>query len=154
MTDALPKAKGPYPPVYFGIALLMEWGLHTWLPVAQLLSWPWRWIGILVILKGVGLTLWARLQLLKHKTTVIPFHKSDHLVTTGPFNHTRNPMYLGVVLVLCGAAFLFGSLTPWVGPPLFWLVVARLIVPKEEAGMRMQFGAAYDEYCARVKRWF
>ena len=153
MDAPLPRTPGPPPPVYLLAALLCEWGLHKWLPVYQLLNWPWRWIGLLFILKGVLLAAMARRQFLKHKTTVKPFHKSDALVTGVPFSWTRNPMYTGMLLLLSGEALMFGSLSPWLLVPAMWIVINFLFVHREEAGMRLQFGAAYEEYCRRVKRW-
>lgn len=150
---SLPRTKGAVPPVYLLLALLSEWGLHAWLPVAQWLSWPWRWAGAFFIAKGLALAIMAVLQMRKHQTTVEPFHRSEALVTSGPFAWNRNPIYTGMLLVLSGEALLFGSVTPWLMVPVMWFVLHRLFVAREEEGMRMQFGAAYDEYCSRVKRW-
>lgn len=150
---SLPRTPGPPPPVYLLAALFCEWGLHTRLPVYPWLAWPWRWVGMVFILKGVLLAVTARSKFLKHKTTVRPFQESDALVTEGPFAWTRNPMYTGMLLVLSGEAFMFGTLGPWLVVPAMWFVLSRLFIRKEEAGMRLQFGSAYEEYCLRVKRW-
>jgi protein-S-isoprenylcysteine O-methyltransferase Ste14 len=89
----------------------------------------------------------------KYHTSVRPFTRSDALVTDVPFAWTRNPMYTGMLLVLSGEALLFGSLGPWLMVPVMWWILHRLFVLKEEEGMRIQFGQAYEDYCARVKRW-
>jgi protein-S-isoprenylcysteine O-methyltransferase Ste14 len=139
--------------VYLLAALLCAWGLHSWMPLYQVLEWPWRWVGLLLILKGVTLAALGRIQFLKHKTSVRPFTRSDALVTAVPFEWIRNPMYTGMLLVLAGEALLFGSVGPWLVVPVMWLVLDRLFVRVEEACMQLQFGPAYEAYCARVKRW-
>jgi len=139
--------------VYLLAALLGEWALHTWFPVVHWPTWPWRWIGLLFILKGVILAAAARWLYLKHHTSVRPFTRSDALVTEGPFRFTRNPMYTGMLLVLSGEALLFGSVGPWLVVPAMWWVLHFLFVLKEEEGMRLQFGERYADYCARVRRW-
>jgi protein-S-isoprenylcysteine O-methyltransferase Ste14 len=75
------------------------------------------------------------------------------LVVDGPYRYTRNPMYLGLVLVTLGIAI-------WVGAwPMFLVPIATFAtanwahIPFEEAKMRRQFAAAYDEYVGRVRRW-
>jgi len=135
------------------LALLGEWGLHRWLPLAHWLAWPWRWLGLATILAGVALAVTARMRFLKRGTSVRPFTPSSALVTDGPFAYTRNPMYCGVLLVLSGEALLFGSLSPWLVVPAFWCFLNFLFVRKEEECMRIQFGKAFEEYSARVKRW-
>lgn len=149
----LPRTPGPPPPVYLALALLAEWGLHRWFPLAHWLAWPWRWSGLVCIVAGVVLAISARRLFLKYDTAVRPFSKSSALVTEGPFKFTRNPMYWGMLLVLTGEALLFGSLGPLLVVPAFWCFLNFLFVAKEEACMRIQFGQAYEDYTARVKRW-
>ena len=139
--------------MYLALALLLEWGLHRWLPLAPWLAWPWRWLGLAVILSGVALAVTARIRFLKHGTAVRPFEPSSALVTDGPFKYTRNPMYWGMLLVLTGEALLFGSLGPWLVVPVFWCFLNFLFVQKEEQCMRIQFGQAFTDYSARVRRW-
>jgi len=140
--------------LYLLAALFLQGGLHANFPLAQWLSWPWRWIGLLFILKGVALAVAARVRFVKHGTPVRPFTRSTALVTDGPFVFTRNPMYIGVLLVLSGSSLLYGSLSPWLAVFVMWCVLNYLFIPREEACMRQLFGAAYQDYCARVNRWF
>jgi len=153
MTPELPRTPGPLPPVYVVAAALAEWALHAWLPIVQWLAWPWRWVGLLFVLKGLILAALGRWQFRRHKTSATPFTKSDVLVTGGVFEWTRNPMYSGLLLALTGEALLFGSVGPWLVMPVIWLVFTQLFIRKEEAGMKLQFGQEYEEYCQRVNRW-
>jgi protein-S-isoprenylcysteine O-methyltransferase Ste14 len=76
----------------------------------------------------------------------------DHVITTGPYRYTRNPMYLGHLIFLAGLAILFWS---WFG--LIVLVLRALWfqrrVRRDEARLEKIFGEEYSAYCARVKRW-
>jgi len=78
---------------------------------------------------------------------------ADRLVTEGFFNHARNPLYLGNLLVLAGLFMIHNN--PWgylIGLPIF-LFAYVAIVAAEEAYLSRQFGAEYREYCRRVARW-
>ena len=78
---------------------------------------------------------------------------AEQLVTTGIFNHCRNPLYVGNILMLLGVGVLSNSLL-YVGVimPLF-LIIYQAIVLAEENFLRNKFGASFDQYCSRVNRW-
>jgi protein-S-isoprenylcysteine O-methyltransferase Ste14 len=79
---------------------------------------------------------------------------AEELVTTGIFNHCRNPLYVGNILMLLGVGFLSNSLLyVAVIMPLF-LVIYQAIVLAEENFLRSKFGPSFDQYCSRVNRWF
>ena len=105
-------------------------------------------IGILIDLISVGMFA-------KFKTTVSPFspHKTDKLVTTGFYKYTRNPMYLGMVVILTGLCVWLGNFGSFALIPVFmWFVTQFQIVPEEEI-LREKLGEEYDAYLARVRRW-
>jgi protein-S-isoprenylcysteine O-methyltransferase Ste14 len=141
------------PPAYLLAALLMMMALHSLLPVRQLLTWPWRWLGLLPMMVGLMWGGWSVRIFARRKTTLKPGAVSTSLVTDGPFRLSRNPIYLGMVLVLAGAAVLLGSLSPWaVILPFVWLI-GRNIIPVEEAILSEAFGEPYRQYRQRVRRW-
>jgi protein-S-isoprenylcysteine O-methyltransferase Ste14 len=78
---------------------------------------------------------------------------ADHLVTEGIFNHCRNPLYVGNVLMLVGVGILSNSLLYVViFIPLF-LFIYQAIILAEENFLRKKFGQSFNDYCARVSRW-
>jgi protein-S-isoprenylcysteine O-methyltransferase Ste14 len=78
---------------------------------------------------------------------------AEELVTTGIFNHCRNPLYVGNILMLLGVGVLSNSLLyVAVIMPLF-LVIYQAIVLAEENFLRGKFGLSFDKYCSRVNRW-
>jgi protein-S-isoprenylcysteine O-methyltransferase Ste14 len=144
--------KGPVPPLIFLGALIIEaiLGTRSW---AQFIAPPWNYSGIVFIAAGVGLVIWGNLQFRRADTPVHPFEQPTALVTSGPFRATRNPMYLGMTLVLLGAAILFGKLIPLVMPFVFASVISKRFIRHEETRMETLFGDAYVDYMRRVRRW-
>ena len=82
-----------------------------------------------------------------------PGSRSGCLETRGLHRFSRNPMYLGMVLVQVGAVLVFGSLIGFVVPAVFVGLVNRKLLGHEEALLRAEFGQEYADYVARVRRW-
>ena len=79
---------------------------------------------------------------------------AEELVTRGFFNHSRNPLYIGNLLILLGLLVIWNApAAHLIGVP-FFLIGYVAIVAAEEAFLRRKFGAAYDAYAARVPRWW
>jgi protein-S-isoprenylcysteine O-methyltransferase Ste14 len=74
-------------------------------------------------------------------------------VTGGVFQFSRNPMYLGLLLILTGWAMGLGTASPWMVPPVFVIVVTLLQIIPEEQALEKLFGEQYVEYRRRVARW-
>ena len=88
------------------------------------------------------------------KGTPAPFDPPRRLVVRGPYRVVRNPMYLGAGLALAGAALFYRS-APLLGyTALFFLVTHLLVIWYEEPTLRRTFGAEYEAYCRRVRRWW
>jgi protein-S-isoprenylcysteine O-methyltransferase Ste14 len=79
--------------------------------------------------------------------------RGDVLVTTGVFRWTRNPMYLGLTLLLCGYAFYLARPLCLLGPIAFVPFITRFQIIPEERAMLAKFGERYADYCARTRRW-
>jgi protein-S-isoprenylcysteine O-methyltransferase Ste14 len=75
------------------------------------------------------------------------------LVTSGPFRLTRNPMYLGLVIVTFGIAFWIATWPMLLAPIATFATVNWVHIPFEEAKMRRQFGEAFEKYAQKVRRW-
>ena len=82
-----------------------------------------------------------------------PHLKPSALMTSGVFRVTRNPMYLGMTLILFGVSICVGSVSAFVSPAFFYLISERYFIPPEEAVMENVFGEKYLEYKRRVRRW-
>jgi len=144
---------GPLPPVLFLGALLLQWAAHALLPVAVVVPGAWRILGAIPIAVGIGVMVVSDKQFKAVSTPISPFDTPSTLVTTGPFRFSRNPMYLGMVLVLVGGALALGTLAPFLLPPMMAWVLATRFIAMEEAAMSDVFGADYDAYKSHVRRW-
>ena len=145
------------PPLLALAALVIGLALDWLLPVrvlSGLLSFPIRIIiaAILVAL-GAVLGLSALIAFFKAHTHVEPWKPTSALVTGGIFRHLRNPMYVGLCLLLIGAAVLLASVWTLATTLLFALVLHAGVVRREERYLAGKFGEAYRDYCARVPRY-
>ena len=86
--------------------------------------------------------------------TPAPFDPPRQLVVRGPYRFVRNPMYLGAATALLGAALYYESLALATYTLVFLLVAHVFVTAYEEPTLRRTFGAAYEEYCRRVGRWW
>lgn len=141
------------PPVYFLVAILLIAALHRYVPIATLISPPISYAGLLLIGLGLLVNLVSVRQFAVHATAIKPFEESSALVTGGFFRYTRNPMYVGMVLILIGIAVLLGTLASFLPIPLFvWLIQTHFIL-REEAMLEQTFGDRYREYRQSARRW-
>lgn len=147
------EGKGPLPPVYLLIGLLLAIGLHYTLPLATIIPAPYNWTGAALLIVGIGIIASPAVAFFRAKTTIIPFQESSSLVVSGLYRYSRNPMYVGMVLILTGTAVLCGTLSPFVAPILFVPVINKMIISVEERMLERAFGDDYLEYKKRVRRW-
>ncbi len=131
-----------------------------------LLEWIWpvriapaayapaiRFVGADLITAWLGLAVWALLTFRAAGTSPHPGHPTAALTFGGPYRFTRNPMYLGFVLMSVGVAFVANALWPLLTVAPAILTVRRVVIRKEEAYLTRKFGAPYEEYKKRVRRW-
>lgn len=109
----------------------------------------------LLALAGIVICLAGVLAFRLANTTVDPTDpaKASSLVATGIYRYTRNPMYLGFLLLLLAWAFFLGKLSAFACIPVFiWYLTLFQIKPEEEI-LTTQFGSEYIDYTTRVRRW-
>lgn len=141
------------PPHYFLLALLFMVGAAQLPWGSGLLPAPWPWSGVVPIVVGIAITALGARQFGKAGTNIVPLTESSTLVTDGMFAFTRNPMYLGMLLALAGAAILLNGVWPWLVLAAFLLVIRLHFVRHEETLMERTFGEQYVAYKRRVRRW-
>lgn len=143
------------PPVVAVCVAAAMWGLARWWPILRF-ELPWPLLSGFVVATAGGLVSSAGAREFKHaRTTVNPLHpeRATALVTTGIYRFTRNPMYIGIALVLVGWFVFVGSVSALAGLPIFaWYITRFQIVPEERA-LAGKFGAEYTDYRKSVRRW-
>lgn len=147
------KTKGPIPPVILLVTILCEIGLHYWLPITRLIQAPWNWFGVVIIVLGVLIIVMPATAFARADTTIKPFQDSSKLVVSGLYRYTRNPMYVGMVIILLGIAVLLGDLSPFLMPILFVPVLNTRVIRHEEQMLEERFGDEYRDLKKTVRRW-
>ena len=147
------------PPVIDAACAGLMWWLAQLVPGLQLWprgAWPFGLGAALgLALAGSVIALAGLVEFRRARTTFNPLtpDRASALVTTGIYRVTRNPMYLGMLLVLLGLAVWLGNAAPFVVPPLSVLLLNQLQIRPEERILRERFGAHYARYAGRVRRW-
>jgi protein-S-isoprenylcysteine O-methyltransferase Ste14 len=142
--------------VIFGIPFLAALGLQRVIPVSiphGFLTTAVLPAGTVLIVAGIGLSVLARREFSRHAQPTDPGLPTSKIVTTGVFSISRNPLYLGGILILAGISFVFDL--PWVLILLVPSIVVCyyvLIVP-EENYLATKFGEQYRVYAMTVHRW-
>lgn len=142
-----------YPPVWLVFGLVAVFALNEFLPGPRFASLLWQIVGGAIILGGLALLVLANGRFTRADTGVIPFRGVRQLVTGGVYRLSRNPMYLGMALVLLGCAVTVGSATALAVAPLFAAVIEWRFIRAEEAMLHALFREQYADYCSRVRRW-
>lgn len=141
------------PPGFLFLALAAMGILHVLWPGRKFIPFPWTFLGLLPLGVGIGFNLVADQVFRKVGTTVKPSEQPTVLVTDGLFRFSRNPMYLGFVLLLAGVVVLLGSLTPCLVVLTFGIVMDRGFIAIEECMLEKTFGQPWREYRKSVRRW-
>jgi protein-S-isoprenylcysteine O-methyltransferase Ste14 len=142
------------PPVWLVVALLASFTLDRWWPIARLVQTPWKYLGYLPLALGAVMAISSARAFRRAGTPVVPFEPSTTLVTGGWFRMTRNPMYLGLSLILFGVALIDGTLGAFLPLPVFVAVLHFRFIRAEERFLEGIFGDQYRDYRAQVRRWW
>lgn len=112
-----------------------------------------RPMGIALIASATGIDVWAMKTLIDAKTTLMPNRRSSHLVTHGPFGHSRNPIYLANIMLMAGLGLFFNNGWLLLLAPACAVLTHLLAIKREENHLLALFGYEYETYCRRVRRW-
>jgi protein-S-isoprenylcysteine O-methyltransferase Ste14 len=143
-----------WPPVALGAPLVVGWAITAlWGDPVLLPSAPSRVIAIILIVAFALWNGWALWLMARHRTALLPGDATRVILDRGPFRVSRNPLYVGLIALDLGLALLWPSfwalvLTPVGIAGLWW----GSVVP-EERYLAAKFGADYDAYRSRVRRW-
>lgn len=140
-------------PSWLNLLIPLSIAAHFILPIQMLFDSPVRLLGMILILGGIALNLAASASMRGSRTSVEFGYTPTRLVATGPFQISRNPIYLGGIVALLGIAILLGSLVTFLFPVLLFLILHLVYVPIEEKEMEALFGTEYIDYKRKVRRW-
>ena len=142
-----------WPPVAIGAPLLLGWVLsaETGDPV-ELGDWrvPAGWALVMLFAAWNGRALWL---FARHETGLLPGQATTVMIEDGPYRLSRNPLYVGLLVLYVALALLVPTVWGLVLFPAAVLLVHWGAVRPEERFLHERFGTAYDDYARRVRRW-
>ena len=122
----------------------------------EIIDFPYRHsISLLILLIGIFILINPVFKLIKSKTTVNPikFKKVNKLVTSGIYKYSRNPMYLGMILIIISTTVIYLNYYSIITPLIFYFWINRFQIKREEVFLKEKFGKEYLLYCSKTRRW-
>lgn len=143
-----------WPPV----AISVPWLAGLWLDAAvgEPVSLDGGWataVGWVLVAAFAVWNGWALVLMARHETALLPGGSTRVVLDCGPFAVSRNPLYVGLLVLAAGVALLAGSFWALVSVPVGCALVWWGAVRPEERYLARKFGPAYDDYRRRVRRW-
>jgi protein-S-isoprenylcysteine O-methyltransferase Ste14 len=136
-----------------GASIIIAVVLHYFFPVTILIPFPYNLLGLVIVGLGIYLAFLSVRLLISYNTTFEAGGNPSSLVTRRPYSYSRNPIYLGFLLIALGTATILSSLSAFIAPIIFFLVVNTIIIPFEENRLQKNFGIEYERYKESVRRW-
>ena len=142
-----------HPPVLLLLHFFLAFLLHRLFPLPLAFPNALTWMGYLLVLFGIGLAFSAVRWFMQAHTTLDPHGSVSMIVTNGPYNFSRNPIYLGFVCLLVGFSLIFESYWGLILSPVMMFMLHQFVIRFEEAYLEAKFGEVYTGYRSRVRRW-
>jgi protein-S-isoprenylcysteine O-methyltransferase Ste14 len=110
-------------------------------------------LGVLLVAAFAAWNGWALLLFQRHRTGLLPGQATEALMVEGPFARSRNPLYVGLLVLYVALCLLLPTVWGLALLPLAVLLLEWGAIRPEERFLRERFGPAYEEYAGRVRRW-
>jgi protein-S-isoprenylcysteine O-methyltransferase Ste14 len=142
----------PPPLIYIGF-FLVGMGLQRFVPIARMPVGIGHVLGAVLAFSCLMLATWSIRRFWASGTSIVPIRSTTALVIEGPYRLSRNPMYMGLLLLYMGVACWFGLLWPLLLAPVLVGVMGAAVIGREERYLTRKFGDEYRRYQAQVRRW-
>jgi protein-S-isoprenylcysteine O-methyltransferase Ste14 len=142
------------PPLLYGVAFVVVLALGWFWPMPIVGRVAAVGIGLVLVVFGVGIAMWGRRTMQAAGTNVDPYRPVSVLVKNGPFRFSRNPLYMALTLLFLGLSLVVNT---WWGIVLLFPVLIIIhwgVILREERYLDEKFGASYQEYRSKVRRYF
>lgn len=152
--EADPPSRIAWPPRLVIVAIALGALLDAFLPLSDS-AWPpsARVAGGLIVALALANDVWCALLMRRQGTTMRPDRAVSSLVIAGPYRWSRNPIYVSHVALVAGLGLAFGSVWMILLTPALAFLLQRLAIEREERHLSQRFGAEFDAYVARTRRW-
>jgi len=141
-----------HPPVLTFIFITFAYLANWFIPLQFSMSWL-RYLGFAIAIIGFLLPFFAIREFMKAKTTVNPHGSVSNIISSGIFRLSRNPIYVGFVLMSIGFPLYSGTYWGIILSPVLILCFNYLIIQHEEVYLEKKFGEQYTSYKSKVRRW-
>jgi protein-S-isoprenylcysteine O-methyltransferase Ste14 len=142
-----------HPPIIALMFIVIAYFLGRFAPLPFVAPMILRNIGLLMTFIGFLLGIGAFVEFRRARTTVDPHGSAKQLVTSGIYRLTRNPIYLGFLLMVIGLPLNSGLYWGVVMAPFYILTMNRLVIEREETYLEGKFKDVFTSYKSRVRRW-
>lgn len=142
-----------HPPIVALLFIVIAYVLGRFVPLPFIPSMIWRSFGLLLTFIGFLLGIGALIEFRRARTSLDPHGSTKQVVTAGIYRFTRNPIYLGFLLMVIGLPLNSGLIWGIVLAPLYIIAMTRLVIEHEEAYLEKKFKDQYTGYKSRVRRW-
>lgn len=154
--DSAHKSNWEIAEVVFGVPFLVGIGLHFVIPFSLppgILRQVLIALGIVLLIIGLGFIVLARREFAHYRQPTDPGQPTSKIIKTGVFSISRNPLYLGGVIVFLGIALLLNMLWALITLLLSTILCLYVLIMPEEKYLAAKFGREYKDYTATVHRW-
>ncbi len=143
-----------FPPPLLALLNILIGALLNWYWPSPIVSESLRWpLSALLILVGIGIAVSCSRLFKKAQTNIAPSKTTSHIVTTGIYAFSRNPIYLSFIIAGVGIAFAVNSLWIVLMQIPVVLIIRKFVILKEEHYLEGKFGDEYRNYKLNVRRW-
>lgn len=144
----------PLPPaIYPVLAISSGYFLQRFAPLPQPAHASFLIVGSVFFVVGIVLIGWSIITLRKFNTTILPHQPAKHLISTGPFRFSRNPIYLAFLLLALASAVSTGNLWTLLMLPIIMMLLSCYAIRPEEIHLQLTFADDYEVYFREVRRW-
>ena len=145
--------KNVHPPLVALLFIAIAYFLGRFVPLPFLVPPILRNIGLLLTFIGCLCGIGALLEFRKARTTLDPHGSSKQIVSSGVYRFSRNPIYVGFLMMVVGLPLTSGFYWGIVLAPFYIMMMNRLVIQHEEAYLEKKFGKTYTSYTSQVRRW-
>jgi protein-S-isoprenylcysteine O-methyltransferase Ste14 len=142
-----------HPPLVAVFFIVLAYVLGFFVPLPFILPAILRYVGLVLTFAGFLLGMGAFIEFRKARTTLDPHGSSKQLVTSGIYRYTRNPIYLGFLLMVIGLPLSSGLIWGLLLAPFYVMTMNSLVIQREEAYLEKKFKSQYISYTSQVRRW-
>ncbi len=142
-----------HPPIVALMFIVIAYFLGRFVALPFVVPMAVRNLGLFLTFIGFLLGVGAFMEFRKARTTLDPHGSARQVVTSGIYRFTRNPIYLGFLLMVAGLPLNSGLIWGVVLAPLYIMMMTRLVIEREEVYLQKKFKDQYANYRSRVRRW-